>query len=445
MTEKAEQGAPPPSRKAVEGSPRRTYLKAMGAGGVLGALGLAGCVSSLPWTGSDPIHVGTVLPLTGDLADYGRTMERAVELATEHVNSAGGPRDRTLELHTADSETAIEPATRRYDELTAEFDIVGVVGAAASPVSAALAEKATGDQIMQVSPASTSPVLAGAGRGDDGRKYFARTAPNDWQQGAVMSQILSEFIQTVQGDDGDLMGDIPEIEDAAFLHVDNAYGERLAEIAARYFEGEHGVLRFVPYHPDETDYAAALETLTRGEPDAMGVIGYPESARGFLEQWLEGDYSGRFVLSEALHSPALLDSFAPTALDGIHISTPSVGATESVRRFRESFDSNAWLFAAHAYDATFLSALALQRAGSVSGSAIAETIRSVSQPPGQTVRVDQFAEAKRLDAQEITYQGASGPTSLNRDLEPLCRFDVVKIVEDRQEVIHEYEQSQFLR
>ncbi|MDX1745739.1 MAG: ABC transporter substrate-binding protein, partial [Halobacteriales archaeon] len=163
---------------------RRKYLKGIG---VAGALGLAGCVSSLPGAGGGPIPMGSILPITGDLSDFGPGMEEGVNLAVEHVNAGGGPLGREVEMYNRDSETVAQAAGEKYNQLVSEQSIAGFVGAASSGVSVPLAQGLASDEVMQVSPASTSPTLAQLGYNDDQSvKYFGRTAPNDAQQGIVM-------------------------------------------------------------------------------------------------------------------------------------------------------------------------------------------------------------------------------------------------------------------
>jgi branched-chain amino acid transport system substrate-binding protein len=123
-------------------------LRAIGAGTVAGLAGLSGCVGRLPGLGKEPVQLGSIFPSTGSLSEYGLGMEAAVELAVEHVNSAGGPRGRTVELHQSDSGTDVETALNSYETMAADHDVVGFVGAAASHVSAPLAERAAGDGVM---------------------------------------------------------------------------------------------------------------------------------------------------------------------------------------------------------------------------------------------------------------------------------------------------------
>lgn len=396
------------------GTTRRRYLKTVGATGALGITGLAGCIGD--GGGGGPIPVGSILPITGQLGQYGEGMQASVELARDHINDAGGPLGRELELYTANSETNPTTAANRYNSMVSENSIVGFVGAASSGVSVTIAEEVHDDEVMQVSNASTSPVLAEMGYGDDGEppKYFARTAPNDGQQGLVMGRILNDHVQA---------------DTAAFLYVDNAYGEGLAEQAEAAFDGE--TLNSVGYADATTDYTSTLNSLHEGNPDGIGFIGYPGNGRTIVRQWAEGGYGTNaedWVLSEGLNSDTFITENR-SQVGNMYMASPDPRETEGVEVFQNAIGESNTLFAAHAYDALFLQALAMHAGGEANGTTIAENIQSISRPGGNTITVDEFQEAKdALDNDEdIDYQGASSPVNLNNSLEPLNPFSILRL------------------
>ena len=74
-------------------------------------------------------------------------------------------------------------------------------------------------------------------------------------------------------------------------------------------------------------------------------------------------------------------------------------------------------------------ALAAERAGEVSGEAIARNIREVSRPPGESVTVGGFEEAKGIleEGGDVNYEGASSNVDLNENLEPVTDFSISRI------------------
>jgi branched-chain amino acid transport system substrate-binding protein len=372
--------------------------------------------------GSGPISMGSIMPITGALSAYGSGMQQAANLAVQNINDAGGILGgREIQITNKDSGTKPSNAIQKYNSLVNENDIVGFVGAASSGVSVPIAQKVHDDKVMQVSHASTTPALAEIGYGSDGEppKYFARTAPNDGQQGIVMARIMqnSEFI---------------DADTAAFLHVANPYGKGLAQRAKEAFEGE--TLQLVPYGKKTTDYSSTLDKLHAGDPDAIGFVGYPGNGKTILQQWSQGGYgteSSDWVLSEGLNSNEFLQNNSSITAS-MYLASPDPEATEGASVFEDRIGEANTLFAAHAYDAIVLQALAMQQAGEASGTAIAENIQSVSAGDGTTVTVGELETAiSELEAgNAINYQGASSPVNLNDSLEPLNRFAILQIQDD---------------
>lgn len=401
---------------------RRRFLK---ASGVAGVTGLAGCIGGIGGGGGGPIPVGSILPITGALSAYGSGMQAAVEGAVKTINDNGGVLGgRELDLTTKDSATKPAQAVQRYNTLVSETGVVGFVGAASSGVSVSIAENVSDDEVMQVSNASTSPALAEMGYKEiDGKrtKFFGRTSPNDGQQGLVMGLIMNKKKYI-------------DADSASFLFVNNAYGQGLADKAAEAFDGE--VLNKVGYDKKTQDYSSTLDKVHDGEPDAVGFVGYPGNGQTILKQWSEGGYGTSaedWVLSEGLNSKEFLTS-NKNIVAGMYLASPDPESTKKGQSHYEDVTGQGagTLFAPHAYDAMFLQALAMERADEASGVGIAQNIRAVSRPDGQKVFANQWKKARDLvaDGEAIDYQGVSSPVNLNKSLEPLNRFAVLRVKDD---------------
>jgi branched-chain amino acid transport system substrate-binding protein len=410
---------------------RRAYLKTTGALAGVGLTGLSGCLGSISGGdgGGEPIQMGSILPITGSLSAYGQGMQDAVNLAKEHINDAGGPLGRTVKVAKRDSETKPSKASQKYKSLVNEQGIVGFVGAASSGVSVPLAKNIASDGVMQVSNASTTPALSEIGYDGD-VKYFGRTAPNDGQQGIVMGRIMNE---------SDYIG----AKTAAFLYVNNAYGEGLAEKAKAAFDGEE--VGMVPYDKKSSDYTSTLDKLFEEDPDAIGFVGYPGNGKTILKQWDNGGYGGEWVLSEGLNDKGFFQELSDIT-DGMYLASPSPeSADKSASAYEEGMgDKAGTLFAAHAYDGLFLQALAVHKAGEASGEAIAKNIRSVSRE-GTKVYAGEFQKAKDLldDGENINYQGASSPVDMNENLEPLNRFAIMQVQQGERTELTQIPRSEF--
>lgn len=185
------------------------------------------------------VKIGTILPITGALADFGGTMQQAAQLATDHINDNGGVSGTDLDLVTGDSQTVPTAGADVASGMIGQ--VPAIVGAAASSVSQAIFAVTAPAGVLEMSPASTSPIFTT----QDTTDLFWRTAPPDSLQGKAAALYAIDKWSVM-----------------STLFINNAYGVGLARV----FEAEyiaHGgtILRSVAYQPDQATYTSTLETL----------------------------------------------------------------------------------------------------------------------------------------------------------------------------------------
>lgn len=187
--------------------------------------------------------IGTVLPLTGALADFGTTMQKAANLAMKHVNDGGGIRGFSLTLVHEDSQTVPAAGRDAATKLINVDQVSAIVGAAASSVSQQVFAVAEPAGVLEMSPASTSPIFTDLDQSD----LFWRTAPSD----ALQGKAAGLYAKNIRG-----------WNTMAVLHINNAYGVGLGQVFADTFTSLGGeIVRIVPYEPDQASYTSVLESL----------------------------------------------------------------------------------------------------------------------------------------------------------------------------------------
>lgn len=384
---------------------RRGWLAATATAltGGAGCLGLGGQ--------DDPVTIGSLLPLSGagTLATFASHHQRAIDAAVEHVNAAGGIHGRTVVHESAD--TAADPATAEdaYQSLV-DAGAVAIVGAVLSNVTASLADRPAEDGVLLISPSSTSPSLASAGRTDDA-KFFGRTCPNDRQQATAMAKILDDARYA-------------DADDATILYVDDAFGSALVDGIEN--ATDTTVRATVPFAPSEPNATTRVDAATGGDPDAVVFVGTPGPSATVLNELVAADYDGDVVVSAGMSLDATDDNYEGTY-------TPSVASARTVgtQRLQQELSDLQPLMAytTNAYDAAMLASLAGERASEVSSTAIAQSLRDVAGGTGHSVTVGQFDRASTLfDAgREVNYRGASGAVDLQADLEPLSSYLIERV------------------
>ena len=169
---------------------------------------------------AEDIKVGTLMPSTGPLKEFGPNCENGVKLAAKQMAAAGF----SIKLIHEDSETSAIPATDAAKKLVEIDRVVAIIGALASGVTVPVAESVTSpSNVIMISPASTSPLITVLpadyakdflfpGGAFDNRTFFG--------QSVSFSSKLVEFEQMLLYDpqtSGGLLLSIPQEKVEAFL------------------------------------------------------------------------------------------------------------------------------------------------------------------------------------------------------------------------------------
>jgi ABC-type branched-subunit amino acid transport system substrate-binding protein len=403
---------------------RRTFLQGVGvtAGAFLlewplGRLGSAQTV----------VKIGTLVPLTGPLAEFGPNFRKAADLAAAHLKDAG----LTLQLVHADDETSAIPAVAAARKLIDVDKVPAIVGAAASGVTIPVAESVTiPGRVLQISNASTTPLLTVL-PADQGQDFLFRTCPSDALQGVVLGKVAVEL----------------QFKTAAAIYVNNPYGQGLAEQFKRSFEKRGGkLLAMVPH--DEAlapTYVAELRRAVQDKPDVLAAISYPGHASIYLREALEGNYIKTFLFCDGTKSLEVVKAIGEKNAEGMMGTAPGSVLTSGYNVFIAEYgkaygEVPPLPYMTNMYDAVALLGLAVKAAQvegvkELTGSAIRDRLRKVANPPGEVVgpgaadlqKALQLLESK----QDINYEGAAGACDFDENGDVMTPIEVWKFADGK--------------
>ncbi len=306
----------------------------------------------------------------------------------------------------------------------AEVDRVGaVVGAAASSVSSAAVDIAVRNQVVQISPSSTSPVFTERAKKGEFNGFWLRTAPPDTFQGDALAQLANqEGIKTI-----------------AILAINNDYGNGLVQAFVPAFKALGGTVvnesNPTKYAPNATSFDSEVGSAFGSKPDAVLIIAYPESGSIILKAAQEQgflDGTTKVLFTDGMKTDNLAELVGKTA-DGKFIVTGMMGTAPSAGgpglndfrdRYREKFNRDPQVYDPNSWDAAALLVLAAEAAKSGSGPALKDSIRSVSNPPGEQTTDICAALALVREGKDIDFQGASGSLDFDEQGDVVGSYDV---------------------
>lgn len=345
--------------------------------------------------GDGVLTIGTILPVTGDLAFLGPAEISGAELAVADINAAGGVFGVDVVLEQGDSgDTTTDIANTEVDRLLA-LNADAIMGAASSAVSKTVIDKITGAGVIQFSPANTSPDFTTYA--DDGL-YF-RTAPSDLLQGRVLANAVLD-----QGN-----------ETASVLFRQESYGQGLADAFRENFEESGGTIgEFIPYAIDVESFDAEIDQLVDAASDAIIVIGFAESANilNTMHERGIGPTSDTNVWGVDGNDNIDGEMADPTILEGMRQTLPSVdlaSISDFIARLEADMPADATsAYGAETYDSVVIVALAAELAGSDDGASIAAEINGIT---GGGDKCTDYASCKAIiDAGgDPDYDGLGGP------------------------------------
>jgi branched-chain amino acid transport system substrate-binding protein len=403
---------------------RRVFLQGVGvtAGAFLlefplGRLGSAQTV----------VKVGTLVPLTGPLAEFGPNFRKAADLAATHFKDAG----LTLQLVHADDETSAIPAVAAARKLIDVDKVPAIVGAAASGVTIPVAESVTiPGQVLQISNASTSPLLTVL-PADQGQDFLFRTCPSDALQGVVLGKVAVEL----------------QYKTAAAIYVNNPYGQGLAEQFKRSFEKRGGKLVAMVPHDEALapTYVAELRRAVQDKPDVLAAISYPGHASIYLREALEGNYIKTFLFCDGTKSLEVVKAMGEKNAEGMMGTAPGSvltgGYNVFIAEYGKAYGEVPPLpYMTNMYDAVALLGLAVKAAQvegvkEITGIAIRDRLRKVANPPGEVVGPGAADLKKALQLlegkQDINYEGAAGACDFDENGDVVTPIEVWKFADGK--------------
>lgn len=348
---------------------------------------------------ADEVKVGFLGGFTGGIESLTPPIHDGAKLAVSQVNAQGGLLGgRELVMPTGDTTCSdASAASNSADRLVNSESVTAIVGALCTGATIASANNAAiPGGVVMVSPASTAPAVTDL---DDDDLVF-RTVPSDAFQGKMLAALLLD----------------KGIDTVAVTFVNNDYGRGLSEAFNTAFEAGGGTVTESLGHEDNrSDYRSELGSLSISGADTLVVLAYADtSGQTVLRQAFESGMFQRYVGADGMVGDSLVDAVGADVLEGMIATRPGSPGLPGTALFnaaaKEAGYDPSSVFAAQAYDAAFLLALAIEQNGSDSREGLSDHVRRVATAPGEVILPGEWEKAVELIAQgvEIDYEGASG-------------------------------------
>ncbi|MEO7124383.1 MAG: ABC transporter substrate-binding protein [Lacisediminihabitans sp.] len=353
-------------------------------------------------TGDGILHIGTLFPTTGSASFIAPAQVAGVEVAVKEINLAGGVLGKPVEVLHRDSGDASSTTaeTSFADLVTKKTDVI--IGPSSSVLALRLVPKLVEAKIAMIATAATATAITTAK--DSG--YLFRTTPPDSLQGTALGQLI-----------GKTKG-----AKAALIYFDDDQGNAINSTFPKALKTAGGTVVAAEKFDAASTIATVLANVTKAKPDVVVIAspftaieqnkalitGLNAASLGGAKLWLTGgamaDYSQALPNGTLTGVNGILDGAVPSDAFKARVKSADPNVTD----FR---------YAAEAYDATILAALAASSAKSDSGTAIARTLQSVSEKGIKCLSYGECLDVLKTQS-DIDYDGVSGMISFDANGDP---------------------------
>jgi branched-chain amino acid transport system substrate-binding protein len=320
---------------------------------------------------ADPIKLGHYGSLTGKDGAFGAATRKGVILAIDEINAKGGVLGRPLQYLVEDTQSKAGEAVTAVKKLISRDKVVAVIGANASATSLEAAPICQNAKIPMMAISSTNPRVTEVG------DYIFRICFIDPFQGAVLAKFAATSLKAKRV--------------ALITAVNSPYSMGLSAVLRQDFTARGGeIIAEQKYTEGEKDFRAQLTAIRPLKPDVIAITGFYTEVALMCKQARDLGITVPFIGGDGWEAPQLIE-LGGKAVEGTYYSTYFSAENDApeVRSFVDRYKAK-WsnevpeAVAALGYDAVYLIAAAMTKAGTTEGPKLRDAIATTKNFPGVT-------------------------------------------------------------
>ncbi len=309
------------------------------------------------------VKIGHVAPLTGGIAHLGKDNENGAKMAAEEINAAGGLKigDKTYKIEIVAEDDKADPkeGTLAAQKIV-DSGAIAVVGHLNSGTTIPASKIYADANMAQISPSATNPKYT-----EQGFKTAFRVVANDNQQGAVLANFAATEMKA---------------KTVAIIDDRTAYGQGLADVFEKVAKEKGLKVTTREFTNDKaTDFNAILTKVRAGKPDLIMYGGMDATAGPMAKQIKQLGIKAPLLAGDGVCSPEFI-KLAGDAADILSCSMAGEAVEKLAKgeefkaKYKQKFGTDVQVYSPYSYDAVFIIADAIKRAGKVDRAAVAAAV-----------------------------------------------------------------------
>ena len=354
------------------------------------AFGIAGCGGDKPastggaTSAGGSAKIGVIAYLSGGGAAYGEAIRQGLELARDEINAQGKVK---IELAFEDSKGEKNEAINAANKLIPKDNVVAIIGPTLSGEMFAAGPIANQSGVPVMGTSTTAEGVT-----DIGDYIFRNALPESLAIPHAVKKAKDRF----------------NLKKVAVMYSNNndwaVSGFKTFEKSLK----DNGIetLTVETFADKDTDFSAQLTKIATMKPDALVVASLYQEAALIAKKARELGINVPIVGNNGFNSPQFIKAAGKTA-DGSIMASPwfpgkdDATVKKFVASYKEKYKKDPDQFAAQAYDALKIMAVALEKSGSTTDrKKLRDSLAAIKDFPGVTGK---FAfDAKRNPAMDVT-------------------------------------------
>lgn len=285
----------------------------------------------------EPIKIGVIVPLTGELASYGKNIEDGAKLAVEELKKDSVD----VKLIFADSKGETKEGVSTMQKLINVDGCKYFIGDISSNVTLAMLPVIESNKAFLFSPGAATPKLTNSS------KLFARNWPSNNEE----ANAAAEYVFTKMNH-----------KNVSIVYVNNDWGLGLKENFEKKFTALGGkIVSNEIYEYENKDFKTIILKLKATKPECIYLAGNQKEMGFFMKQFGEAKLNIPIISNTTFLEDDCLKA-AGTFAEGVIIPTPAYKANDSTSQsifsfynaFKTKYGKEPSLVDANGYDAVML-------------------------------------------------------------------------------------------
>ncbi|XXY45810.1 ABC transporter substrate-binding protein [Sorangium sp. So ce269] len=319
-----------------QGFPERSRLPGMRGSLLAGLVSLvsASCAPAEPGHPANAVVIGAILPFSGRESAIGGNLEKAMLLAIEDLNAAGGLDGRPFDIVSRDSHSSAERGLDPLLELLHTERVAYVVGPEENDLALEIAPRMRALDAFLMLPGYAAPSVARS----DTRGGWMRLAPSPFTIGCALAKLAVR--------DGVTTVNTLAARDDHNASVSSRFITAFVQLGGK-------SLPSTTFASGEQAYTTELASGFRHHADRTLLAAYPITGSTIVTEWTASGRPGTWFLGPALRTEVLLANIPTGSLDGYVGVTPSLSLqdechiTDAARETVDCTTENADAFIGH--------------------------------------------------------------------------------------------------